>query len=274
MLNEVSQFKKNIDGNFLRTIQRTTDTIALYMPDTLTFSNSQTYKQMQLGGDELTIQGAAALASSLGEKGASAPTATFLAKTLGNKTGTAGQSISTAATGVVNNPMLEVIYSQPTLRTFSFSFMFYPRNEKEALTVQEILERFRFHQAPEIKSNTGGFYLIPPSEFDISFMYNGKVNPNIDKISTCVLQNISVNYAPKGFHAYEVAGENDPQLGRTGMPVGIGLTLSFMETQIITKEYYRGSEFDKNSIGAFDTGGVSELGGAPAQPFDITNNIM
>jgi hypothetical protein len=50
-----------------------------------------------------------------------------------------------------------------------------------------------------------------------------------------------------------------------------------METQIITKEYYRGSEFDKNSTGAFDTGGVSEFGGAPAQPaqpFDITNNIM
>ena len=246
MLKDVSQFKKNINGNFLRTIQRTTDTIALYMPDTLSFTNSQAYKQMQLGGDLMTAQGAGAVLSSLGEKGASAPIATFLAKGLGQKTGTAGQALSTAATGVVNNPMLEVIYSQPTLRTFSFSFMFYPRNEKEALKVQEILERFRFHQSPEIKSNTGGFFLIPPSEFDISFMYNGKVNPNIDKISTCVLQNISVNYAPKGFQAYEVAGENDPQLGRTGMPVGIGLTLSFMETQIITKEYYTQDSY--NSI--------------------------
>jgi hypothetical protein len=28
-------------------------------------------------------------------------------------------------------------------------------------------------------------------------------------------------------------------LGKTGMPVGIGLTLSFMETQILTKDNYR-----------------------------------
>jgi hypothetical protein len=70
-------------------------------------------------------------------------------------------------------------------------------------------------------------------------MYNGKINPNIDKISTCVLDSISVDYAKNGFTTYEVEGENDDRLGRTGMPVGIGLTLSFKETQILTKEYYR-----------------------------------
>jgi hypothetical protein len=82
-------------------------------------------------------------------------------------------------------------------------------------------------------------------------MYNGKVNPDMDAISTCVLEEISVDYTPKGFHAFESIGSIDkPVLGRTGMPVGINLSLSFMETQIITKEYYRG------------------------QGFDITNNIM
>jgi len=105
----------------------------------------------------------------------------------------------------------------------------------------------RFHQAPEIKQNTGGFFLIPPSEFDISFMYNGKVNPNMDAISTCVLTNIAVDYTPKGFHAYESIGSIDnPELGKTGMPVGIGLSLSFMETQIITKEYYK--DYYRNSL--------------------------
>jgi len=148
------------------------------------------------------------------------------------------KALATAATGLVNNPMLEVIYSSPRFREFSFNFMLYPRSEKEAIDVQNILSRFRFHQAPEIKDNTGGFFLIPPSEFDISFMYNGRPNPNIDKISTCVLTNISVDYAPKGFQTYEVGGENDAKLGRTGMPIGIGLSLTFMETQILTKEYH------------------------------------
>jgi hypothetical protein len=56
---------------------------------------------------------------------------------------------------------------------------------------------------------------------------------------------MSVDYAPKGFHAYEVGGENGAKMGRTGMPVGIGLSLTFMETQILTKEYHRSGGFDK-----------------------------
>jgi hypothetical protein len=98
-------------------------------------------------------------------------------------------------------------------------------------------------------------------------MYNGKINPNIDRISTCVLENMSVDYAPKGFHAYEVGGENDAKLGRTGMPVGIGLTLTFMETQILTKEYHRGVMYEK-SYGMDDPlGSVNPLS-------DDTSNII
>jgi hypothetical protein len=79
-------------------------------------------------------------------------------------------------------------------------------------------------------------------------MYNGKTNPNMDAISTCVLTNISVDYTPKGFHAFESIGSIDtPEIGKTGMPVGINLSLSFMETQIITKEYYR-NDYGSQSI--------------------------
>ena len=116
--------------------------------------------------------------------------------------------------------------------------MFYPRNEKEATEVQKIIHKLRFHQAPEIDSNSQGFFLIPPSEFDIKFYYNGKENINIPKISTCVLTTIDVDYAPNGFSAYEVAGETYPSTGRTGMPVGIRLSLGFKETEILTKANY------------------------------------
>jgi len=148
-------------------------------------------------------------------------------------------AIATAVTGVVKNPMLEVMYKGVSLRKFNFSFSLWPRSEKEAKEVQKIIELLRFHQAPEIKNNTGGFFLIPPSEFDISFMYNGKINPNMERISTCVLTNIATDYTPKGFHTYESIGSIDKaEVGETGMPVGINLTLSFLETQIITKDYY------------------------------------
>jgi hypothetical protein len=69
-------------------------------------------------------------------------------------------------------------------------------------------------------------------------MYNGKENPNIPRISTCVLQSIDVDYAPNGFSAYEVPGEQALP-GRTGMPVAIRLSLNFKETEILTKANYK-----------------------------------
>jgi len=245
----------NVKGDsFLRTIRRTTDTIALYMPDSLKFSYGQSYRPLELGSGTLAM--GAAFASSAYEQIKNNDTsniANFGVNFLAQKSGQPIlKALSVAGTGLVTNPMLELIYSSPSFRNFSFSFMLYPRSEKEAEQVQKILDTLRFHSSPEIKRNTGGFFLIPPSEFDISFMYNGKANPNIDRVSTCVLTNMSVDYAPKGFHAYEVGGENDAKLGRTGMPVGIGLSLSFMETQILTKEYHRGSEFDKKEYDSID----------------------
>jgi len=137
--------------------------------------------------------------------------------------------------------MLEMIYKSPNFRTFQFDFTFYPRDEREALEVQKILERLRFHQAPEIfkKGAEASGFLIPPSEFDIKFYYAGGENPNIPQIATCVLTTIDINYAPNGFSAYEVPGENKPSLGRTGMPVAVQATLQFQETTYLTKEDFR-----------------------------------
>jgi hypothetical protein len=53
------------------------------------------------------------------------------------------------------------------------------------------------------------------------------------------LEKIDVNYAPNGFSAYEVPGENQPSLGRTGMPVAINLQLSFKETTYLTKADFK-----------------------------------
>jgi hypothetical protein len=160
---------------------------------------------------------------------------TGAAKLLGS--GQTGQAIL-AATGRVQNPMLEMVYKSPNFRTFQFDFTFYPRDEREALEVQRILERLRFHQAPELMPDAGGF-LIPPSEFDIKFYNSGKENPNIPQIASCVLVSLDINYAPNGWSAYETPGENNPSLGRTGMPVSIQATLQFQEMTYLTKADFR-----------------------------------
>ena len=244
---------KKISGSnleFLRTTVLTTDSIALYMPDTLQYSYTQNYDQLSLGS-ELAGQAlaagksaleayqktgdASALGSSLLKSGGEIVKqkgVTAIGDALGQKQ--TAQAIL-AATGRVENPMLEMVYKSPAFRDFQFDFTFYPRDEREALEVQKIIKKFTFHQAPEILAGAGGF-LVPPSEFDIQFYYNGAQNPNIPTVGTCILKGIQVNYAPNGFTAYEIPGENAPALGRTGMPVAIQITLQFQEVVIITKK--------------------------------------
>jgi hypothetical protein len=240
---------KNIVSNsiFPKTTQLTSDSIALYMPDTLSYQYSQSYDTPSLGG-EATGQAVAA-GGALLEKikegdlsgaagGLAKAAAGGVVKNLVDKFGgSTGQLAFTAITGAVSNPLLEMIYKSPNFRTFQFDFTFYPRDEREALEVQQIIEKFRFHQAPEIASAAN--FLIPPSEFDIKFYYGGAENPNIPPIATCVLESIDVNYTPNGFSAYEVPGENLPSLGRTGMPVAIQMTMQFKETTYLTKSNFK-----------------------------------
>jgi hypothetical protein len=135
--------------------------------------------------------------------------------------------------------------------------MLYPRSSKEALEIHRILNRLRFHQAPELlqegaAGGLGAFFLVPPSEFDIKFYYNGRINPNIPPISTCVLTSIETDYAPNGWSAYEVPGNAGvPTLGKTGTPVGIKLSLVFQETEILTKQTYD----DKGGLSVTDFSG-------------------
>jgi hypothetical protein len=251
-----TSIKKITGGSlgFLKTTTLTTDAIALYMPDTLNYTYAQGYDQLQLGGEMagqvLAAGGSVADkvkagdytgAAGVAAKAAGANILKNVSTLAGENT---GQALFTAATGTVQNPMLEMIYKSPNFRQFQFDFTFYPRDEKEALEVQKIIERLRFHQAPELASAQG--FLIPPSEFDIKFYYGSSQNPNIPAIATCVLTNIDVNYAPNGFSAYEVPGENNPSLGRTGMPVAIQVLLQFQETTYLTKSDFK--NFQGNGV--------------------------
>jgi len=244
----------------LRTTKRTQTSIALYMPDTLVFNYSHSFDTPSmteaLGNAGKLAQAGGSLYEGLknsptGEKLKTAtenmkPFATEAGAALGGAAAGAmgGNADSTkkilmASQGIVTNPQLEVIYSTTALRTFAFEFMFYPRSQNEAKQVMQIIEEFRFHAAPEIDTSSGGRYLIPPSEFDIEFHMNGAPNPNIPRISTCVLQTIDIDFAPNGWSAYEVPGQVRGVTGGSGTPTAIRLNLSFQETQMITKELIR-----------------------------------
>jgi hypothetical protein len=230
------------------------------MPDTLQFNYNQGYSDIQMNQGLLPAlaaggsEGVSAIQNILkggNIKSTIAGALKNMSPFIGTKIaenllpGGQGSAISASLFGAVMNPQLELLYTSPEFRTFRFEFMMYPRSQKEAKEVQNIIRRLKFHQAPELlQGGPAGLFLVPPSEFDISFYYNGLENPNIPKISTCVLTNIETDYAPNGqFAAYEVPSDigGTVTLGGTGTPVGIRLALTFKETQILTKFNYEDS---------------------------------
>ena len=137
--------------------------------------------------------------------------------------------------GRAANPYLEVLFNGPELRSFNYSFTFAPSNEEEQREVRDIIKMFRYHQAPESRTNAS-LFLGLPSTFDIAYMYQpditqgGQVeareNTFYNKIATCVLQNVTVDYTPGKVASHQ-----------QGAPVLIKMTLSFMETEILTKDH-------------------------------------
>jgi len=141
------------------------------------------------------------------------------------------QDLAAKIFGATSNPYMEVLFGGVELRTFTYNFTFAPRSIEERDEVQKIIHTFRFYAAPELRSNES-LYMGLPAEFDIHYMYQpesgteSKENPYFNKIATCVLTNVNVDYTPGGVYSHD-----------DGSPVKITMTLSFLETEMITKDH-------------------------------------
>lgn len=122
------------------------------------------------------------------------------------------------------NPFREVLFKSVGYRKFGFNYKFYPKSQAETNQVQQIIKTFKFHMHPEL-SNKGLFY-IHPSEFNIQYYYKGKENAYFNKISTCALVDMHVEYGD----------QNDFSSFDDGAPVEITLSLTFQELETLTKE--------------------------------------
>jgi len=68
-----------------------------------------------------------------------------------------------------------------------------------------------------------------PNTFDIQYMYNGADNQYLHKISTCVLESMSVIYGGDRYKTFEANANGAP-------PIEVQITLAFKEMDLITRE--------------------------------------
>ena len=131
--------------------------------------------------------------------------------------------------GQAFNPQMEVVFKSVPFRTFDYPFEFAPKNPAEKDSMHKIINMFKFHMLPEYQGTTKGFFNVP-SEFQITYMYREERNTYIPKISRCVLNNMTVDYAPENVISTFIPDEQ-------GAPTTYAtMNLSFTETEIMTKE--------------------------------------
>jgi hypothetical protein len=220
------------------------DSIMLYMPaEALKYGYAASYEDVQTGlaGDLGQALGGmmndpgflnklkAAGKGSTGVMGEVAKSATFAA--IGMIPGFENaRQLYDKSLGQAKNPNLEMIFQSVPFRSFSFPFVFAPKNLKEKDDVHKILQMFRFHMLPEKQNSsiTNGYFTVP-SEFQITYMYRDKENSYLPRISRCVLKECNIDYAPEGVISSFIPDE------KGAPPTIIKMDLTFGETEIMTK---------------------------------------
>jgi len=224
----------------------TTAAIAIYMPNSIKASYSQTYEGDTSGvaGDLEAVKGSIEkLNNAGGGPPGSSMSSEQIKAALSGATGMAirqgkklvGELVSMAGagdpvrflqkrSGNALNPRNEQFYDSPEFRSFSYTFDFWPRNKAEAKAVSDIITIFKYNSAPGLKGSAGAIFELP-NYFKISYMHRGEVNTNLNLISACYCQGVDVDYAPDG----------QPSFFEDGQPVHTRLSVNFIEDRIITK---------------------------------------
>jgi hypothetical protein len=166
-----------------------------------------------------------------------------LVNSLGGNTSASG--LLSRATGQVLNPHMELLFKSVSLRSFTFSFDFAPRDADEALQVKQIIRSFKQQMSPKNQAQNGspnggagGIFITSPSVFFLEYRTGSKKHPFLNSFKPMALTNMSVNYAASGAYAtYEDA-----------TPVHLQMTIGFQELNPIYNEDYDDISLD-NGVG-------------------------
>jgi len=165
-----------------------------------------------------------------------------------------GEKSIGAALGSVQNPLTTLHFSGVDLRNFAFSWSVYPANKQEADDIRDIVSRVKSKILPQVQSLTpsgegvselagltsGGLaraYLKYPSVVMINLL--GVDESHYPKFKACMCKGIDINYADNG---------SSPTIAQGGVPMGINISMSFMELEIQTAEDYGASTLDSLDV--------------------------
>jgi hypothetical protein len=152
------------------------------------------------------------------------------AKIPGAGQGTSGALLKVAG-GVALNQHKIVLFTGVGFREHQFSWKLSPKNRQESDTIKQIIEMFTYYSHPEYVA--GGLFFKYPEFFEIKFRHP----EYLFKLQPSVCKDIKVNYHGQGYPAYI----RDANGGGIPAPAEVELSLTFMETEIVTKQSLMGT---------------------------------
>ena len=102
------------------------------------------------------------------------------------------------STGQVINPNLELLFTGPNLRSFSFNFTLTPRDPEEAKIVRRMIRAMKRNMTPQ--RSPQALFLKTPRIFELEYILgeNNEQHPFMNKFKPCACTSFSVNYTPDG----------------------------------------------------------------------------
>lgn len=128
------------------------------------------------------------------------------------------------------NPRNEFLFDGVNNRSFNLQWKFFPKSEKEARTLRELITKLKLYMYPELDQSTAGNFFLFPAMFDITFMRGSQENEWLYRTSTCALTNVIINYTGAGQWV---------SAGNSGAPVGMDLTCQFTEAEFLHRDRFK-----------------------------------
>ena len=146
------------------------------------------------------------------------------------------------SSGKIMNPNKELLFNGVSLRSFSFSFDFAPRDLSEAQEIKKIIHCLKRNMVPNNEpSGNINFFLQTPNIFELKYKTGNKDHGFLNRFKIAALKNISVNYAGSG--TYMTYNDKDKT------PVHMQMNLQFQELVPLYQSDYKKDDENLENVG-------------------------
>ncbi len=261
------------DHQFDREYNSTGTAVYLPMPSGLAVGYNATWDQQQLGflGEAIRkgmgAENASSAIKGIGTALVATGVKSLVDMALGDAVDAAG-----VALGMMSNPGYALMFSGSNFRSYTFSYNLIARNENESYMIRYLIRIFKYYMSPSRRTSgrlnkitndlvgilgaqhldkdgtikaaaekliqeVGTFGVISyPSLWEIKFHFTDSSSANLQstkandflfKPAKCALQSFNVDYN---------SGLGVPAFFKTGAPVTTNITMTFIESEIVTRE--------------------------------------